>query len=272
MTHDCCQRSTRPTSRGIRHLMRPNSPLLGIALSVCTLAGAGSPSAPLSADVRFHHMLVRVGPQNPQMMRDYYYRLFDPNGVRLEEVNGTFGVASGETHLLISGERPASPDQPFALWHFGWGSLSLNETYAQHYFKEIEWKDPRVSLLDRFHLHLNSADPRRAAEWYALALGAETLLGTQSDSSEGPDDAGRPAEAFAKLGDVTLSFYRTSADLVCSRGQRVDHLAVVADLSTIEKAPQVSSRCGQIAAPDEFGPAVAIEGPDGLVIEVIAGE
>jgi catechol 2,3-dioxygenase-like lactoylglutathione lyase family enzyme len=249
--------------------MRPTiaiSWLLGI-VGAATLLTPSRPLDAAPAAAIFHHLLIRVAAQTPTSLRDYYYSLFDAKGVARENVKDAAGIASGNAHLLFRG-GPAPRPEPSALWHFGWGNVVLNETYAQHYFKEIEWKDPRVSLVDRFHLHLNSADPEAAAKWYAQALGAELLLGTPAPQS-GAEDVKRPAEAFAKFGDVILSFYRTSDALVCSKGQRVDHLAVIGDRARATNAPRISNRCGQIDLAAEFGAAVAVEGPDGFVIEVM---
>lgn len=221
-----------------------------------------APAAPT-----FHHLLVRA-PQDPVRMRDYYYGLFESAGVRQEMVDAVAGVASADAHLLFTGQPP-SRDRPFAVWHFGWGSLVLDEPYSQHYLKEVEWKDARVSLVDRFHLHLNSADPQAAANWYATAFGAEVVLGDSAVTPMGSDDVKRRAEAFVKLGEVALAFYRTSDQLVCSTGQRVDHLGVLADPARAAKAPRPSHLCQSIEPAPDFHPAAAIEGPDGLVIEVI---
>jgi hypothetical protein len=238
-----------------------------LALAIAIAIPLASFPASQSLAPRFHHLLVRVGAQDPSRMRDYYFGLFDAAGVRQETVDAAAGVASGDAHLLFVGQE-TSRTQPSAFWHFGWGSLVLNQAYAEHYVKEIEWKDPRVSLVDRFHLHLNSADPRAAAEWYATALGAEPTLGV-AGSAAGSDDLSRRAEAFVQLGDVTLAFYRTSDHLVCSTGQRIDHLGVVADSARVFRAARISHLCDTIDAAREFRPTTIVEGPDGLIIEVM---
>ena len=235
---------------------------LAIALRAIVTAGAAAPEAP-----SFHHLTVRA-PQDPARMRDYYYGLFASDGVRQEMIDAVAGLASADAHLLFIGQPP-SRERPFAVWHFGWGNLVLNEPYAQHYVKEIEWKDARLSLVDRFHLHLNSADPQAAAKWYASAFGADVVLGDRDAVTMGAEDNSRRAEAFVKLGEVTLAFYRTADPLVCSTGQRVDHLGVVADPALATKAPRPSHLCEALKPTPDFQSAAVVEGPDGLVIEVV---
>ena len=235
---------------------------VAIALNTITTSSSAAPPAPA-----FHHLLVRA-PQSPVAMRDYYYGLFDSAGVHQEMVDGVPGVASGDAHLMFIGDT-TSRDRPSALWHFGWGNVVLNEAYAQHYLKEVEWKDARVSLVDRFHLHLNTADPHAAASWYATAFAADVVFGERA-APMGADDVNRRAEAFVRLGEVTLAFYRTSDPLACSTGQRVDHLGVIADLALAAKAPRPSHLCQSIDPAPDFRPATVIEGPDGFVIEVMA--
>lgn len=236
--------------------------IVAIAGSTIVTFGFAAPAPP-----SFHHLLLRVQ-QDPVRMRDYYYGLFESAGVRQEMVDAAAGLASADAHLLFIGQPP-SRDRPFAVWHFGWGHLVLNEPYAQHYLKEIQWKDARVSLVDRFHLHLNSADPQAAAKWYETALGADVVFGDRDALPMGAEDNSRRAEAFVKLGDVTLAFYRTADPLVCSTGQRVDHLGVIADSALVTRAPRPSHLCTAIEPAPDFHPAAVVEGPDGLVIEVI---
>lgn len=241
---------------------RMRSLAVAIAVSTIVTSSAAAPAAPA-----FHHLLVRA-PQNPVAMRDYYYALFDSAGVRQEMIDAVAGLASADAHLLFFGQ-PESRPRPFAVWHFGWGHLVLGEPYTQHYLKEVEWKDARVSLVDRFHLHLNSADPATAAKWYATAFGAEVVLGDRDAVPMGVEDNNRRAEAFVKLGEVTLVFYRTFDPLVCSTGQRVDHLGLVADAALVANAPRPSHLCNAIEPAKDFHPTAVVEGPDGLVIEVI---
>src|SRR5262245_27103362 len=110
---------------------------LSIGLVAATTLIAQTPAA-LPAP-RFHHLLIRVGGQNPAAMRDFYYSLFVADGVRKSNVGTAEDVASGDAHMLFASGSPP-PGRANAVWHFGWGSVVLGEPYAQHYRNEIEWK------------------------------------------------------------------------------------------------------------------------------------
>ena len=97
--------------------------------------------ATLVEPARFHHLHLVAA--SPVWLADYYTRLFPPAKV----TRGTFwsidGVRGQEIYLLVSPpaqERQMSIDT--AIWHFGWGSVSLGETYKRHYAREVNWKPP----------------------------------------------------------------------------------------------------------------------------------
>ena len=200
----------------------------------------------------FHHLHL-----NGTAMQEFYARLFDPASTSLAPVNGYQALRSGPMLMLFGEPRaPARPERATgdtAIWHFGWGSVSLGESYLQHAAREVQWEPPLPAA--QLHLHLLSPAPADAAAWYRDTLGArvEVLQGAR-DPARVP--AARPeqrvAEAVAYFGDFALLFYRTREPLFSTRGTRVDHFAL-------------------IAAGGRFGdtPAAMMEGPDKIAIEVI---
>ena len=129
----------------------------------------------------FHHL--HLGSLGAGHLANIYARLFVPGSIVRGVFWGVEGIEGRRFHLLVSGATvQRSPDAPTALWHFGWGTVSLGESYADHYRREVNWRPPYASLEADFHVHLRSADPRQAAGWYEQALGAsvDRLAGAPS--------------------------------------------------------------------------------------------
>jgi hypothetical protein len=205
-------------------------------------------------ELTFHHLhLNGIG------MQDFYSRLFDPARTSLAPVAG-YPALRSESMLMLFGEpRPATektrvvPPGDTAVWHFGWGAVSLGETYLQHAAREVEWEPPLPA--GQLHLHLVSRSPADAAAWYRDHLGARVeVLASASDPTRAA--AARPeqrvAEAVVRFGNFALLIYRTTQTLVSTRGKRVDHFALAAP----------GARFGEVTSN-------MIEGPDQIVIEII---
>lgn len=205
-------------------------------------------------ELTFHHLHL-----NGSGMQEFYARLFDPARTSLAPVAG-YPALRSDSMLMLFGEprapadkTPVVPPGDTAIWHFGWGTVSLGETYLQHAAREVQWEPPLPA--DQLHMHLVSRSPADAAVWYREQLGARVeVLARASDPTRAV--AARPeqrvAEAVVRFGDFALLMYRTTETLVSTRGKRVDHFALAAP-----------------GAP--FGEAAShmIEGPDQILIEII---
>jgi catechol 2,3-dioxygenase-like lactoylglutathione lyase family enzyme len=249
----------------------------------------------------FHHLHLVTG--QTAFFADFYARLFAPRSI----VRGVFweveGVRGDDVFLLLSPMRPPphrQRERATAIWHFGWGQISVGETYVQHLINEVNWKPPYNGLTAGFHVHLRSHDPVAAAAWYEAALGAirvATLTPAEDTAASGPDaevpppnvtgeppipssstsaaetesDAG-PAEVIVRLGKIALVIHRTEAELLSTReAEAVDHLSfLVSDV----KAVTARAREAGIPIVDQKYdlpdvPSVMIEGPDRIVLELL---
>ena len=186
------------------------------------------------------------------------------------------------------------------MWHFGWGTgtvrESLNQTYAEHYATDVNWRPPYETLVKGFHLHLRSSDPFAAGQWYADVLGGEI---DQAAAQRGlpPRGAAKAREALpidittepprlaVSFGDIVLYFHQAGEPLVSTRDAGIaDHLAFgVKDLPSLllrvprdsgSAAPDTSVAApGSSAAEQTFGlkdqRVVMIPGPDKVMIELV---
>jgi catechol 2,3-dioxygenase-like lactoylglutathione lyase family enzyme len=215
---------------------------------------------------RFHHLHLAEGV-------DFYSRLFEPAITHRESVAGFDALRSGTMLLLFDtpASSPRSPEQPSAIWHFGWGDVNIGETYLGHAAREVEWEPPLPA--GKLHVHLQSASPAQTAAWYRDVLGAviDVLPGT----AEGRPVASRPelrlGEAAVRFGDFAMVIHRTNETLVSTRGQRADHIAF--SCTGLERliSELHDKGVGVLDQISAFGDArhAMIEGPDRIAIELV---
>ena len=227
-------------------------------------------------------------------------------------VAGWDAVQSEDTYLLFDEvPRPASTDLDTALWHFGWNSPDLIGDYQRLaaqgavFFRvpppsgHITAPDGNDVEISPFgpnsggngprafnHVHLMSAAPLCAAEWYESVLGLTRL----------PADGGQPTgdcrvpfgprrdpgnqihqpNARLRVDDIILFIYpnqRPSRPLASPRGHVLDHIAL-----TYDDVPEALERLRGLGVKvledvHTFGNtrlrAATIEGPDSLAIELV---
>ena len=221
----------------------------------------------ISACSSFHHL--HLNDARPPFLINFYERLFEPSRTTRVSTGGVEALKSGSMLMLFS---RASEGRALAtaIWHFGWGQVSLGETYLAHARREVAWEPPLPA--ERLHLHLRSVAPRTTATWYADVLGAriETTVPSSLDARL-PRPENRMPEALVWIGDTGLLIYRTEPPLFSTRGQRADHLAIGctnldATLSTLyARGVTVTSSARQQG---EMRTAM-IEGPDRIAIELV---
>ena len=224
--------------------------------------GAASP-----AELRFHHLHLRDS--SPLFRVEFYERLFERSMTRRVTFAGAAGLQTG-TRLILVSSGLQGRERAAALWHFGWGKASLGETYLAHARGEVAWEPPLPP--EDLHIHLRSADPVEAAEWYRDVLAATVQLAPRPARARGrlPPPEYRMPEALVHLGGIPLLIYRADTPLASSLGQRIDHLAFSCD-----NLPAVLSylRTKQVAVQTTDGDAARagamLVGPDRIAIELV---
>ena len=246
--------------------MRPSSTLTLAALLLGTGAGAtGRTVAPDSLDVTFHH--IHVNDPAPDHLLAYYATLFSADTTRVVSIGKVRGVEADGVFLLVDRAPRPPPEVGSAGWHFGWGTVSVDEAYDRHRMQEIEWELPLESFATGLHLHLESEDPVKAAAWYRDTFGAVLEI---APASVAPlNQAHRRPAAIVRLDRVALAIYQSAGPLAGSRGHRIDHVAFRTDLRKVRERTDLkvltpASRLGTFET-------MFVEGPDQLAIELVGG-
>ena len=236
--------------------------------AVLPAASGGGRVSAADEPLAFHHL--HLNDPNAPFLLEFYERLFDPSSTRRLRVGDADALQSGGMLLVISGAPPA-PVHPSALWHFGWGDVSLGDTYLAHAAREVAWEPPLPP--DRLHLHLRSVSPPAAVAWYRDILGARVeVAGASARRGEPlPRPEHRSPEALVWIGGLGVLIYRADPPLVTSRGQTADHVGVSClDLdATLVRLRASGVRV--LTPPALVGDfrAAMIEGPDRLAIELV---
>jgi hypothetical protein len=278
--------------------LRPLSACGAVLAWLTFTAGDARGQSDASANARavFHHL--HLVSAQPDQLADFYDRLFVRGAVARGQywnIEGIRGNGNG-VFLLVSGNVSRRRDTPTGLWHFGWGTgtvrESLNQTYAEHYATDVNWRPPYETLVKGFHLHLLSSDPVAAGQWYADVLGGEIDRPPRNEDSrrEGRDPiptdiTSEPPRLAVSFGEIVLYFHQASEPLVSSRDAGlVDHLAFgVKDLPSLllrvpgdhsgTTAPGGATDPGGNAAEQMFGlkeqRTAMIVGPDKVMIELV---
>ena len=279
---------------------------LGVLIFIVGAGPTGAQDA--FPDVGFHHVHMNV--VDPDESIAFYTRSFEQT--RRTSVAGFDALQSEAIYILFDEvARPASAELDTALWHFGWNSPDLiadhqrlaaqgavffrvpppsghitapdgNDVEIAPYYPGSGGTGPRAFN----HVHLMSAAPLCAAEWYERVLGLERVSvseeqpGGECDVPFGPRrDPGNQIHtpsARLRVGDIILFIYpnqRPTRSLGSPRGRVLDHIALMCtDLpDTLErlKGHGVKVLEGLHRFGDTMLQAAMIEGPDGLAIELV---
>ena len=255
----------------ILHTVRPSRPAwprLVLALWVQALV--------LPGETRFHH--VHLNAADPAAATEFFAKRFPSDAIRVAK-------------------REEVKPGPTALWHLGWGAADFRAGYVRLLDLGTRFSHPAEQLLpglfyayavgpeglsvelnsskrDGFgHIHLYSAHPVVAGEWYQR-LGLQptrpleekpVVLGRYTLSSAAYLDAGGVALLiFPKPDDV--------GDLVSSEGTVVDHLAFQVDDLDRKLSDLRRSGTRILQMPSELSPgtrAAVVQGPDRMRVELV---
>ncbi len=293
----------RSTFRGRRlHSFKPLLLLAALIPPLFHLAVTGrSQEAP--APLSFHH--VHLNSVNPAAAIDFYTKTFDVT--KKATLAGFDAVQSERMYLLFDKvEKPPATAPDSAIWHFGWGSTAMEADYQRHLANGITFQTPLTrlgsSLLFAYlkapdgalveintsntrafiHVHLYSAAPLCAADWYVKHLGATSRSAQRTGSCEVPFAA--PSEPLGvirspattvRFGEISLIIYpqQRPGKLASPRRHVVDHIALgVTELnSLLERLRKEGVKVSEEPRPFGNGRmrAAMIEGPDAIAIELV---
>ena len=270
-------------------------------------------------EAHFHHL--HLNTMDPKAAIDFYTSRFDCEKAKFAGLMDAVW-AQKSWILFTKVSTPPVSDLTSSIWHFGWGAENMKAEYERQqklgtkfhtsltdisdiggnvgakdlfYYAYVEGPDKALIELNtaghhRFgHLHLFSADPIAAGEWYMKHFGAK-LRGSRMPSRDprfykgyqiGPNVSLMmdnvniiifPAEYLKK--DYP-DRWKDKVELESTKGRVVDHIGISFDNVTeaMEKlrkdGVKVTDEIRSLAnGKIKFG---FIEGPDKIRIEVVEG-
>ena len=276
---------------------------------------------PPSATQEFHFHHLHLNTLDPKAAIDFYTSKFDSEPAKFAGILD--GVWAQKSWLLFTKVDKAPPsDLTSSIWHFGWGAEDMKATYAKQQAMGTKFFTPLTDISDiggnagakdtffyayvlgpdnalielntashhRFgHLHLFSADPVSAYEWYAKHLGAKSRSG-RAPSREPRfyrDVQIGPSASFT-MDNVNIIIYpieytkkayadqwKGKTEFDSTRGRVVDHVGFSVD--NLSQAIEML-RANGVKVTDEVRSVANgkikfafIEGPDKLRIEIVEG-
>jgi catechol 2,3-dioxygenase-like lactoylglutathione lyase family enzyme len=270
-------------------------------------------------EAHFHHL--HLNTLDTKAAIDFYTSKFDCEKAKFAGLADA--VWAQKSWLLFAKvNKPPAWELTSAIWHFGWGAEDMKATYAKHqamgtkfftpltdisdiggntgakdlfYYAYVQGPDNALIELNtanhhRFgHLHLFSADPVAAGEWYAKYLGAKRR------SNRPPSRDPRFYRGFQIGPSVSLAsdniniiiypveyakkayadHWKGKTEIESTRGRVVDHVGFSFD--NLEEALEKMRKDG-VKVTDEIRSIAKgkikfafIEGPDNIRIELIEG-
>lgn len=278
-----------------------------------------TPPATATGEPHFHHL--HLNATDPAAAIDFYTSKFDcEKGKFAGLLDGVWAQKSWMLFTKVA--KPPIWDLNSAVWHFGWGAEDMKATYEKQlamgtkfftpltdisdiggqtgatgrfFYAYVEGPDKALIELNtaghhRFgHLHLFSADPVSAAEWYQKYLGAKR--GSTRPLSREPRfyrDVQIGPSASLMLDNVNIIIYpveytkkaypdawKGKTELESTKGHVMDHIGV-----SFDNLPEALERMRKdgIKVTDEIRSVAGgkikyafIEGPDKIRIELVEG-
>lgn len=262
------------------------------------------------AQADFHH--VHLNSTDPAAAIDFYATKFK---ARKETFAGmTDAVWTGDSWLLFTKvDAPPPSDLISGIWHIGWGAEDMQATYRKQLDSGTRFATPITDISEMVggnrpffyayvdgpdralielntarhhnfgHVHMFSADPPAAGEWYARHLGWR--VAAQKDKREFRGVQIAPS-AFVTAGHVSMIIYpleylralapaqwQDRKSFATTRGRVVDHLGfsvpnLDATLAALRKDGVIVTAEPKDVADGRLRHAF-IEGPDQVVIELL---
>ncbi len=292
--------------------IRRASPYL-IAACLAALASAQDPKPP---QAHFHHLHLNV--TDPKAAINFYTAKFDCEKANFAGL--TDGVWAQKSWLLFTGVRTAAPSEVVStIWHMGWGAEDMPAAYKKQVESGTPFETPLTDISGlvgqapnsgkfffayvdgpghalielntsnnhRFgHLHLLSADPVAAAEWYEKHLGIPVRGKSPKERIWNEFPVGPSASLQADNVNIIIfpmayakkqwpDLWKDRNEFETTKGRVMDHVGFSVDNLDEAIARLKSEGVKVTAEPRSIAGKVKfafIEGPDKMSIELVEGQ
>jgi catechol 2,3-dioxygenase-like lactoylglutathione lyase family enzyme len=266
---------------------------------------------PASLNARFHH--VHLNTVDPEAAIEFYTTKFKAEKQKF--AGRQDAVWTGDSWLLFTKvNAPPPSDTVSGIWHIGWGAEDMKATYQKQVDSGTKFQTPLMDISDqvgaaansgRFfkayvdgpdhaiielntashhnfgHVHLFSADPPAAGEWYMTHLG---IKGRVSRNTRIYQNTAIAPSASLTANHVSLFIYpmeylngagyepfKGREELAPTRGRVIDHLGFAVDDVDQAVAKLKAAGVKVTEEPRTVGQikSAFVEGPDQVAIELI---
>jgi catechol 2,3-dioxygenase-like lactoylglutathione lyase family enzyme len=299
-----------------------------LATSVFSFAGQDAKPSPQATEnkveeavvpqTHFHHL--HLNTTDPKAAIEFYTSKFDCEKGRFAGlVDAVWAQKSWILFTKVA--QPPNADLTTSIWHFGWGAEDMKATYAKQlamgtkfntpitdisdiggnkgatglfYYAYVESPDKALIELNTArhhqfgHLHLFSADPVSAGEWYTKYFGVKRQ-GTRAPSREPRfyRDVQIGPSVSMMMDNVNIIIYpieypkkayaeqwKGKSDFESTKGHVVDHIGF--SVENLAEAIEKLRKAG-VKVTDEVRAIgkvkfAFIEGPDKIRIELVEGQ
>ncbi len=295
--------------------------MLSITLLSFLALNSFAQEKPPERTAHFHHVHLNV--TDPKAAADFYTSKFDCEKAPFA---GKQDAVWTQKSWLLFNQVKTSPklDLTSAIWHIGWGAENMKETYAKQQAMGTKFFEPLNDISDLVfganakdlfyyayvqspdntlielntarhhnfgHLHLFSADPISAAEWWGKHFGVRLSPSLKSPNARKPrlyrDVPVGPSASF-NVDNVNVIIFpmeypkkayanqwqgRTAFD--STKGKAVDHIALSVDnlTETLQQMKADGVKVVQDIKPIKGTKikSAFIEGPDNILFELVEG-
>jgi len=265
--------------------------------------GVAAQQQPLES--HFHHL--HLNTTDPAAARDFYPAKFDAEKARFA---GKLDAVWAQKSWLLFNKVAAPPPHEIlsSIWHFGWGaedmpaayqkqldmgtkfSWPITEMFPKFFYAYVEGPDKAIIELNSArhhnfgHLHLISADPVAAGEWYVSNFGAKYASGrppTREPRFYRGYQIGPSASLLMDNVNIIIfpieyarqqwaDLWKDRKEFVSPKGRVVDHVSFsVTDLKAAAARFPTLSKPKNIAGTKVR--SAFFEGPDRILIELVEG-
>lgn len=267
-------------------------------LTLLSLALAAAAQEPPIA--HFHH--IHLNSTDPAAAIDFYTRKFD---CEKRSYDGADAIWAQKSWMLFTKVKNAPPsDIVSAIWHFGWGAEDMPAAYRKQLDSGTKFQTPLTDISDlvgkplgsfffayvdgpdhaliemntaahhRFgHVHLLSADPAAAGQWYKRHFGIPGYIGPRTGriyrgvhvdpvASLNMDNVNIIIFPVEYARDAMPGLWKDRKDFESTQGRVVDHLAF-----SVDNVRETLARLRQDGVKVTDG--AFIEGPDRIRIELV---